>query len=217
MSGNSESLRVKICGMTRLEDAQLALDFGAWALGFIFHEPSPRSIHPDEAQKIRAQLPDEAKTIGVFVDRSPEEIQAVVDQVGLHGVQFHGRETPADLEAVNVALKVKAFRVGEQFEPSALDAYPDIPILLDTYRKGLPGGTGETFDWEVAKSLSTQRQIILAGGIGVSNAVEVIEVAHPWALDVSSQLESEPGIKDPTLVRELFNQIHSSGRSSEAQ
>lgn len=212
MSSAGEPVRVKVCGITRLEDARRALELGAWALGFIFHRPSPRSIEPGRAREIREALPESARTVGVFVDWPVSEVQEVVEQVGLHGVQLHGEETPADLEALRAPLKYRAFRVGPHFEPDEVEAFGEGPVLLDTYRQGLPGGTGETFDWSVAERLTARRPVILAGGLGVDNALEAIEAASPWAIDVSSRLESRPGEKDLELLEKLFERLTSADR-----
>ncbi len=202
--------RVKTCGMTRHEDARLALDLGAWALGFIFHPPSPRSIEPDAARDVVRRLPADALTVGVFVDRSPEEVRRIVEHVGLRGAQLHGGETPAEAEAVSAAgstVVIKAFRVGEGFDPTIVDAYACDLVLLDTYREGRPGGTGATFDWSVAREIAARRPTLVAGGIGPANAREAIAAASPFAIDVSSAIESAPGIKDHEAMRELFRRV----------
>lgn len=199
--------RIKTCGMTRYEDARLAVDLGAWALGFIFHRPSPRAVEPDVAREIVRRLPADALTIGVFVDRPLEEIEATVKHVGLRGVQLHGRETPAEVAAVSADVVVKAFRVGEDFDPAGVDQYDCDYVLLDTYRKGLPGGTGETFDWAVARLVRDRKPTIVAGGIGPKNVREAIRAACPHAVDVSSALEVSPGVKDAEKLRELFRVV----------
>lgn len=203
----SEGVRVKICGITRLEDARAALDHGAWALGFIFHPPSPRFVEPEVARSILRELPEGTRSIGVFVDCPREELREIVETVGLRGVQLHGSEAPESLRGLGVELCIKAFRVGPDFRPEIVDAYPDVPVLLDSHRPGLAGGTGETFDWTVARDLARRRRVILAGGLGPRNVRRAVDEVHPFALDVSSRLEVRPGVKDHGLLAELFEAL----------
>lgn len=209
----TEDFRIKTCGMARYEDARLALDLGAWALGFIFHRPSPRAIEPDVAREIVRRLPSDTLTVGVFVDRPLQEIESTVEHVGLRGVQLHGRETPGEVAAVTADVVVKAFRVGEAFDPSVVDRYDCDYVLLDTYRKGLPGGTGETFDWTMARLVGERRPTIVAGGIGPQNVREAIRTACPHAIDVSSAVELSPGVKDAEKMRALFRVVGGDGRA----
>jgi len=211
-------MKVKICGITRYEDARTALDAGAWALGFIFHPPSPRYVDSEQARDIVSRLPDDTRSIGVFVDRSAEQVQEIVDYVGLAGAQLHGDESPDTLAAVRAEPLVKAFRVGrsadvasDRSEVEHLEArigeYTDALILLDTYRKGAHGGTGETFDWSIAYEIASKRRLVLAGGLKPENILEAARTVRPFALDVSSGLEASPGVKDPARVRELFAEL----------
>lgn len=201
-----EGVRVKVCGITRLEDARAALDHGAWALGFIFHPSSPRYIEPKRAREIIGELPEGTRSIGVFVDRPGEEVRELAESVGLYGVQLHGSEPPELVGRVGlgVELCIKAFRVGPDFRPEAVDDYPSVPVLLDTYRADVAGGTGETFDWSVARGLAKRRRVILAGGLGPQNVRQAVDEVHPFAVDVSSRLEARPGVKDPRILAELF-------------
>lgn len=199
--------RVKICGITRYEDARLALDLGAWALGFIFHRASPRYLEPAAARALLARLPRETLAVAVVVDRPVEETQRLIDEVGARGVQLHGGEPPEEVEALRAEVKIKAFRVGAAFDPAAVEAYRGCHILLDTYRSGAAGGTGETFDWSVAQALSRARAVILAGGIGPENARQALEKVRPFALDVSSRVEAAPGEKDADKLKELFEAL----------
>ena len=203
--------QVKICGMTRLEDARLALDLGAWAIGLIFHPPSPRYIDPDAARDLVRELPADTLSIGVFVDRPMREIHDIVEHVGLRGVQLHGKETPDEVNALSTNLSgsvvIKAFRVGEKFRVEDVDAYSCDYILLDTYRKGLQGGTGETFDWSVAHAVSQMKPTILAGGIGPENIADAIAAANPFAVDILSRTESQPGMKDSEQLHRVFEAL----------
>jgi phosphoribosylanthranilate isomerase len=211
-------MKVKVCGITRYEDARTAIDAGAWALGFIFHPSSPRAVSPDQAREIVNRLPGGTRSIGVFVDRSAEEVQEVVDHVGLVGAQLQGDESPETLDAVRADPRVKAFRVGRPTHEGGgeedvtdleerIAEYPGALILLDTYRKDAHGGTGETFDWNIARQVATKRSLVLAGGLKPENIVAAAQTVQPFALDVSSGLEASQGIKDPARIRELFDAL----------
>ena len=146
------------------------------------------------------------------MDRSIREIHDIVEHVGLRGVQLHGKETPDEVNALSENLTtdiiIKAFRVGEEFRVEDVDAYSCDYILLDTYRKGLQGGTGETFDWSVAHAVSQMRPTILAGGIGPENIADAIAAANPFAVDISSRIESQPGRKDSEQLRRVFETLN---------
>jgi len=200
-------LKVKICGIRRYEDAREALDAGAWALGFIFHKRSPRHVDPEEARRILERLPRGVLSIGVFVDRSVEEVNRTVEAVGLRGAQLHGKEDLAYAKQVKAAVVIKSLRVGPAFRARQVLLYPGSRILLDTYRAGVAGGTGATLDWTVARKAADLVPIILAGGIGPENAAEAVAKVHPYALDVSSGVEASPGIKDREKIRELFRAL----------
>jgi phosphoribosylanthranilate isomerase len=214
-------VKVKICGLTRYEDARLALDLGAWALGFIFHEPSPRHVTAERAAAILARLPAGTLGIGVFVDRPLDEVRATARAAGLRGIQLHGAEGPefaGGLEGPAEGLQafgegaptyevIKAFRVGPRFDPAAVDAYPRCRILLDAFLEGVPGGTGKVCDWKTARAVQERRPIILAGGLGPGNAAEAAAEVRPEGLDVSSGVESRPGLKDPERLRSLFRAL----------
>lgn len=205
--------RVKICGIRRPEDALLAAELGAWAIGFIFHAPSPRAIDPSEARRIVDQLRRNNRgadvlAAGVFVDRSIGEIREIAEIAGLDVVQLHGAELPSVASAVRAREVWKAFRVGPAFDSDAALRFPSVArILLDTYRRDRPGGTGEVFDWTIAREIARKRSLILAGGIRPENVTAAIEVVRPFAIDVSSGVESAPGVKDPELLRALFRAV----------
>ncbi len=200
-------MNVKVCGIRRLDDALVAVDSGAWALGFIFHRASPRYIDPEDAARIVERLPGEVLTVGVFVDYPIDELNDVVRQAGLGAAQLHGAESPEYAREVEASTIIKAFRVGEEFDVARLEPYQDCKFLLDTYRPGEAGGTGETFDWEIARRVGEKAPVILAGGLGPDNVREAIRVARPQAVDVSSGVESAPGVKDPAAIRRLFEAV----------
>lgn len=205
-------VRVKVCGICRLEDALVALDEGAWALGFIFHSPSPRFIAPDDAAEliaaIRGSSSREFLAVGVFVDWPRAELQRVVESAALDVAQLHGAETPGYVAEVRASEVWKALRVGDGFDVSDVDRYPAATrVLLDTYREGAAGGTGATFDWGLARAANERRPIILAGGLGPDNIADALECVRPEVVDVSSGVEVRPGEKDPCKVRALLRAV----------
>jgi phosphoribosylanthranilate isomerase len=188
--------KIKICGITNLEDAKAAIDFGADALGFVFFRESPRNISPEEAALIIAKLPVFTTTVGVFVDETREKIQKIVEQTGLDVIQLHGEEPP---EACRMSRRViKGIRVKslESLEPLA--RYQNIVsvFLLDTFEPHMPGGTGQVFNWDIAIEAKNFGRIILAGGLTPENISEAIRRVNPYAVDVSSGVELTKGKKD---------------------
>lgn len=204
-------VRVKICGITNLEDARLAADLGAQALGFIFYPKSPRSIEPDAACDIIKSLPPLVLSVGVFVDEEAEFVRDVAAGVGLDWIQLHGQESPEYCRALGRRV-IKAFRIRDHSCLTALPSYRDASqaFLLDAYRPGTPGGTGETFDWEVARQARKYGPVILAGGLTADNVAQAIRIAQPAAVDVASGVEAAPGKKDPKRLKEFFEAIRTS-------
>jgi phosphoribosylanthranilate isomerase len=196
---------IKVCGLTRIEDARLAWELGAAALGFVFHPVSPRNLSADQAARIRAELPPEACCIGVFVNRDPNEIRDIAEQVGLSAIQLHGTEPPAEAAAQRLPV-IKAIR-SEEADDGRLKDYTVAAFLLDASHPCLPGGTGLRADWGLARELALHHPLILAGGLHPGNAREARATVRPRGLDLSSGLESSPGRKDPRKLRELFRQF----------
>jgi phosphoribosylanthranilate isomerase len=205
-------LRVKICGITRLDDALLACELGADAIGFIFYEKSPRSIRPDEAAAIAEHLPPHVARVGIFVDTPRDDIVIYRKQVKLTAIQFHGAYSLSELEQFDREQVIAVARVGESFQVLQLAQFRNCAaaILLDTHRKGLYGGTGETFDWQAAIDAKAYGRIILAGGLSPDNVRQAVETVVPYALDVSSGVEAHPGKKDPAKLRQLFRNVQES-------
>jgi phosphoribosylanthranilate isomerase len=200
---------VKICGITRVEDAQAAVAGGASALGFVFWPKSPRYIDPARARDIVATLPPSVTPIGVFVDQPADEVNAIVAQVGLGAVQLHGSEDEKYVQAMTRPV-VKAVAVGGD-KPSAVDRWPsDVTVLLDVHDPVKKGGTGRTIDWTAASDIATRRRIVLAGGLTPENVGEAIARVRPYGIDVSSGVEAEPGIKDHGRLKALFEAVHGS-------
>lgn len=198
--------RIKVCGVTSVADASAAVAAGADAIGLVFYPPSPRYISIEQAREIAQSIPPFVTVVGLFVDASEQEIEAVLDQVPLTLLQFHGKETDAECQRWGRKY-IKALRVRPDASVEEMAAeYPGAcGLLLDTYRKGVPGGTGESFNWQlIPRSLLASRPIILAGGLGVDNVGKAIEEVGPYAVDVSSRVESAPGIKDHDLINAFF-------------
>ncbi len=198
-----ESIYVKICGITNIGDALDAIKYGADALGFIFHKESPRYISPGDAATIIQKLPKHITKVGVFVDSHRREIEAVVRTSCLSAIQLHGDQHPEDCTGYDVSV-IKAFRVGENFDAAQLGLFEVEAILLDTLRPGKPGGTGETFDWNVAVQAKQYGKLLLSGGLTAKNIEDAIRFVRPYGVDVSSGVEKSPGKKDPEKVREFI-------------
>ena len=204
-------VRIKICGITNPEDARLAAELGADALGFIFHPASPRRVGPEAAREIIRQLPPLVLSVGVFVDEEAALVRELAARVGLDWVQLHGRESPEYCRSLGRRV-LKGFRIEAASSLEALAEYRGAvqAFLLDTYKAGEAGGTGETFDWQLARRAQDLGAIVLAGGLTPANVARAIEVARPQAVDVASGVEAAPGKKDPEKLRAFFEQVVSS-------
>lgn len=198
---------VKICGITCEQDAYEAVDAGAGALGFIFFKRSPRFISPDAAQRIIQTLPESILPIGVFVNAKREELMHVIHQSGIRCLQLHGDETPEDVQDAPLPVW-KGFRVGGDFKIQALANYPAAAYVLDAHVSGRYGGTGKTFDWEIALRAKGYGNIVLSGGITPRNVARAVKTVQPYAIDVSSGVEESVGRKDKTKIRQLIAAIH---------
>jgi len=201
-------VKVKICGITNYEDASIAVKLGADALGFIFAQ-SPRQVTPEEARDIICALPPFVKTVGVFVNEDPATIKRIIQFCGLDLVQLHGDESP-DLCHELMPHTIKAFQLKDESSLSVIEPYLGRirALLFDTYSEEKRGGTGQTFDWELAvrgKELGVP--IILAGGLTPSNIERAISTIRPFAVDVSSGVEERPAKKSPLLMRRLMENI----------
>ncbi len=202
-------IKVKICGIKRLTDALLAAELGASAVGFIFYPKSPRYISPERASQISQALPPFLLRVGVFVNESPEKIRHIRKQVGLDLIQLHGEEDPLFCRQFFPRV-FKAFRIKGSQDLKQIASYRGCVggILLDTFSRGIPGGTGKTFDWRLAcEAQKFGLPLILAGGLGPGNVLEAIRMVKPYGIDVNSGVEIAPGIKHPALLRELFRKL----------
>jgi phosphoribosylanthranilate isomerase len=190
-------VRVKICGTTCLKDAMLAIEAGADALGFIFYQSSPRHITPDSAAEIIGKLPALVSKVGVFVNAPAQEVSSIAQLCGLDTLQFHGDESPEYCRQFKLKV-IKAFRVRDEESLQAMPPFSQETWLLDTYVAGIVGGTGEQFNWSLARDAAKAgRPVILAGGLTALNVARAVREALPYGVDVASGVEQTPGMKDP--------------------
>ena len=202
------NVKVKICGITDYGDASMAVELGADALGFIFAH-SPRQVTPQKARDIISAIPPFAKTVGIFVNQDPIEINKIVRYCGLDLVQLHGDESP-DFCNELMPYTIKALRIKNETSLRTAQAYRGKvrALLLDTYSKDKAGGTGEAFDWQLAiKIKKLGIPIILAGGLGPSNIDGAISTVRPYAVDVNSGVEKRPGKKSHALIKDLMEKV----------
>ncbi len=197
--------RVKICGITNLEDARLAVKYGADALGFVFYEGSPRHVFPETVREIISHLPPFVTTVGVFVNAPPQEIREVMDLAGLDVVQLHGDEPQEECSLF--PRVIKAFRVRELSDIERLKGYSVSAYLLDAYDPEVPGGTGQTFNWDIAVEAKKYGPIILAGGLTPENVADAVSRVRPYAVDVSSGVEAQKGKKDHEKMRLFIERV----------
>jgi phosphoribosylanthranilate isomerase len=197
-------VKLKVCGITSLEDARAAVACGGEFLGFNFYRRSPRYIAPEAARAIIAQLPAEVTTVGVFVNEAgPEDVIKLLKTSGTQFAQLHGDENADYCAAVGAVRVIKALRVSDDFNARRVLDYPAAAILLDAFDKNLYGGTGKTANWDVAREAAKLVKLFLAGGLSPANAAEAIEAVRPFAVDVNSGVERAPGIKDEEKLRAL--------------
>ena len=213
------SVRVKICGITNLADAKAAVNLGATSLGFNFYEKSLRRISTADAAQIRSKMPKEIECVGVFVNAAPADISSLRAFVRFDAAQLHGDESPDIVEQVAKNMPViKAFRVDAKFALGTLDAFAEaFAFLLDAARAGQYGGTGQPTDWDIARRAAASRRIILSGGLRVENVAEAVRTVRPYAVDVASGLETKPGKKDHTKMKEFIEEVRRAGQEFEQQ
>ncbi len=199
--------RVKICGITRLDDAKTAVDLGCDALGFVFYAKSPRSVEIDQAAEIISALPAFVTSVALFVDAEPDYIAQVIEKTQVDLLQFHGDERNADCVCFGRPF-IKALRMRPDMNlEQMVSAYPDArSILLDAYSPGIPGGTGEQFDWSrIPVELSSK--IVLAGGLSAANVAQAITQVAPYAVDVSGGVEAGKGVKDAAKIEQFMAEV----------
>jgi phosphoribosylanthranilate isomerase len=211
--------RMKICGITNLEDAEEAVRLGAWAIGVNHHPRSPRYTEPGVAAEIGAALKRRCEVAGVFVNATLDEVARAADDEQLSMLQLHGDEGPAFCAeaARRTGCKVvKAVRVRSAADVRAAEAYRTDFHLLDAHRPGTSGGTGESFDWELAANRRSEIPLILAGGLNPDNIADAIAVVRPFAVDVASGVEASPRRKDPELMAGFFDAVREAARPARA-
>ncbi len=213
-----EATKVKFCGVARLEDAEHAAELGAWAVGMIFWPHSPRRCPMDEAAAIAAALKRRTELAGVFVDAQLDEVAATAEALELTLIQLHGDEGPvycAEVARRTGAKVIKAARVRGRADVQALHAFRTDYHLLDAYVPGHPGGTGETFEWELASEHPRDRPLILSGGLVPGNVRDAIAAVRPFAVDVASGVELEPGVKDHRQMTAFAQAVRASSAAEE--
>ena len=196
----------KICGITNLDDANVAVENGASAIGFIFYEKSPRTISINNAKSISKHLPKTIARVGVFVNHEKDFIRLAISEVPLDMIQLHGDETPDFCNQFDVAI-LKALRIKNEASLSVMDQYDVAVFLLDTFSNDQYGGTGETFDWSVLNR-KFKTPIILSGGLNSENILDAIDAVNPSAVDINSGVESSPGKKDFNKLKSLFKNLN---------
>jgi phosphoribosylanthranilate isomerase len=217
-------LFVKICGITRPQDAELAAGLGATALGFVFWPNSPRSVSAQAAKAMTANVPASVLKVGVFVDQRAEDVARMMDEAGLDIAQLHGHESPeycrqltdrhkADTTATPVVSAfsrtlIKAIGMTDNGSTRIDDFDPDVVLLVDAHDPARFGGTGKTVNWDSAREIAAARRTILAGGLNAANIRLAVRSVRPYGVDVSSGVESAPGVKDPSRLRTFFEALH---------
>jgi len=207
---------IKVCGMTSLADAEHAADLGVWAIGLIHHRDSSRFVEPEVAEEIGAALKRRCEVVGVFVNSPIEEIVQAAERENLTMLQLHGDEGPsfcAEAGRRTGAKVMKAVRVNSAADVRAAEAFRTDFHLFDAHRPHSPGGTGESFDWELLRDRRSQVPMVLAGGLTPENVVEAIEAANPFAVDVVTGVEAEPGRKDHAKVEAFIEAVRGGVRT----
>jgi len=204
MVASEKQVKVKVCGMTSLKDALVAVEVGADAVGFIFYKKSPRSVTMKTVREIVLELPPFVDTVGVFVDETAEQINKIADYCNLDIIQLHGDESPTFCKKIRRKV-IKAFRIKDMQSVKKLSSFQVSGFLLDTFSENLHGGTGKVFDWNLALPAKKFGPVIMAGGLTPNNVQQAVRQIRPYGVDVCSGVESEPGIKDHKKVRAFLN------------
>jgi phosphoribosylanthranilate isomerase len=202
---------IKICGITRIEDALAAAESGADAVGFIFHEASPRYIEPGRAKRIVTALAGRIATVGVFVNCEAREVERIAGQCGIDLIQLHGDESPGDCQRFPPGRVIKAVFPRTTEGLRAFDRYTVRALLIDARDLSRYGGTGKRADWSLAAALAKRRPLILAGGLNEENICEALTAVAPQAVDINSGCEKAPGVKDHERLRRIVGMIHRAG------
>lgn len=202
--------KIKICGITNIEDAMTAVHAGVDALGFIFYPKSPRGVDTKAAARIIKELPPLVLSVGVFINETPDVVNRAVAECGLDRVQLHGTEGPGYCGRVSSKV-IKAIRVSDVGDIDAIKDYCVSAYLLDTFQEGMHGGTGKTFNWDIAVAAKRFGNIIVSGGLTPENVQDAIVHVKPYAVDVSSGVELRPGKKDPEKIKWFIEKVRNVG------
>ena len=203
--------KVKICGVAELDDARLAVELGAWAIGMVFHPESPRACDPGTAELIGGELRRRAELVGVFVNWPLDELEHMADRASLSILQLHGDEGPAYCREATRRTGCRVMKAMQARDAAAvrkLSSYREVDLhMLDAHSETVRGGTGRTFEWELAAHHRGRVPLVLSGGLNPDNVIQAIEAVHPYAVDSASGTEAEPGRKDPAKLRALFRAV----------
>jgi len=204
-------IKIKICGITNLEDALAAAAAGADALGFNFYKKSPRCIEPQKAAEIIEQLPPFIVPVGIFVNEREDRIREILAATGIQAVQFHGDESPEFCQRFGGRV-IKAFQVKDKESLKNMAHYRVGAFLLDSYRDDVRGGTGVAFDWHLAVVAKTFGKVILAGGLTPENVAEAVKLVQPYGVDVAGGVEKEKGVKDHAMLKKFITEVRRASR-----
>jgi len=199
--------KIKICGITNLNDALTAVNLGVDALGFVFYPQSPRFIFPDKAKKISRKIPPFTLCIGVFVNARKDEVLQIARECRLDGLQFHGNESPEYCSSFSAYKVIKSFALKTRSDLKSITHYNVHAILIDAYDPAHHGGTGKRADWKLAIEAKSFGPLILAGGLSESTVHEAMKILNPYAVDVSSSVEKRPGVKDTVKMRRFVEMV----------
>ncbi len=205
-------IKIKICGITNLDDALFATECGADALGFNFYKKSPRYIEPEKAVEIIGQLPPFIMPVGIFVNEREEKIREIQQQTCIQVVQLHGDESPEFCQRFGSRV-IKAFQVKDKESIKHMAHYRVGALLLDSYKDGMRGGTGTTFDWHLAVVAKTFGKVVLAGGLTPENVAVAVKLVQPYGVDVAGGVEKEKGIKDHGKIRKFISEVRKAARA----
>jgi phosphoribosylanthranilate isomerase len=198
--------KIKICGITNLNDAKIAVDYGADAIGFVFAE-SVRQVNREKVKALVQKLPPFVTFVGLFVNETAKNIENICRYCGLNAVQLHGNEPPGFLDKLKRYKVIKAFRIKNERDINPINKYKSDAVLLDGYAENKMGGSGAAFDWKIVKKVKTSSPIIIAGGLTHVNVSRAIKIANPYGVDVSSGVEIRPGKKDRKLIKKFIDAV----------